>query len=132
MPASKILVIEDDADVRMGLGIRLKANHYQVHFAPDARSGLAEAEKCKPDLVILDLGLPGESGYTVLNQLAASAQLHAIPVIVLSARDRRIHEPRVRAAGAKVFCQKPVQNDELLAKIRQLLADDASATLVQQ
>ncbi len=124
MAESKILVIDDDPDLRMGLGIRLKANHYQVYFAPDAQSGLAEAERCRPDLVILDLGLPGDSGYAVLHKLAASVRLRSIPVIVLSAKDRKIHEPRVRAAGAKVFCQKPVQNDELLSKIRQLLATE--------
>ncbi len=119
-----MLVIEDDPDVRLGLGIRLKANRYQTFFAADAISGLAEAEKCKPDLIILDLGLPGVDGYAVLDQLATSKQLCAIPVIVLSARDPRVHEPRVRAAGAKVFCQKPVHNDELLARIRQFLGTD--------
>lgn len=121
MPGKTILVIEDDIDVRRGLAIRLAANHYGVCFAGDAPSGLAEAERKKPDLIILDLGLPGEDGYVVLKKLAASSQFAATPVVVLSARDRRANEQRVREAGAKVFCQKPVDNEELLGRIRELL-----------
>jgi len=127
MPKKKILLIEDDLDVRQGLGIRLKANHYEVYIAGDAASGLAEAEKQQPNLIILDLGLPGEDGYVVLEKLAACSQLAAVPTIVLSARDRRAHEQRVHEAGAKVFCQKPVDNEELLARIRQFLAADMEA-----
>jgi DNA-binding response OmpR family regulator len=121
MHRKKILLIEDDPDVRLGLGIRLKANQYEVYFAGDAASGLAEAGARRPDLIILDLGLPGEDGYVVLERLALSKQLADIPTIVLSARDRQAHEQRVRAAGAKVFCQKPVEDVELLGRIRELL-----------
>jgi two-component system, OmpR family, KDP operon response regulator KdpE len=119
MPKKKILLIEDDLDVRQGLGIRLKANDYDVYFAGDAASGLAEAGARRPDLIILDLGLPGEDGYLVLGELVASPQ--APPIVVFSARDRQAHEQRVRDAGAKVFFQKPVDNEELLGTIRQLL-----------
>ena len=125
MPKKKILLIEDDRDVSQGLGIRLKANHYEVYFAGDAASGLAEARARRPDLIILDLGLPGEDGYSVLGELVASPE--APPIVVLSARDRQAHEQRVRAAGAKVFCQKPVDNDELLGRIRELLASGGEA-----
>jgi two-component system KDP operon response regulator KdpE len=121
MHRKKILLIEDDPDVRLGLGIRLKANQYEVYFAGDAAPGLAEAGARRPDLIILDLGLPGEDGYVVLERLALSKQLADIPTIVLSARDRQAHEQRVRAAGAKVFCQKPVEDVELLGRIRELL-----------
>ncbi|HLK34043.1 MAG TPA: response regulator [Terriglobales bacterium] len=122
MPDKRILVIEDDIDVRRGLGIRLAANHYGVGFAGDASSGLAEVERQRPDLIILDLGLPGEDGYVVLSKLAASGEFAATPVIVLSARDRRANEQRVKEAGAQVFCQKPVDNEELLGRIRELLS----------
>lgn len=122
MPDKRILVIEDDIDVRRGLGIRLAANHYRVCFAGDAPSGLAEVARQRPDLIILDLGLPGDDGYLVLSKLAASGEFAATPVIVLSARDRRANEQRVKEAGAKVFCQKPVDNEELLGRIRELLS----------
>lgn len=121
MPEPKILIIEDDPDVRLGLAIRLRSQHYQVFFAGDASTGLREFSRVPPDLVILDLGLPGEDGYAVLNRIRGSAQLATTPVLVLSAWDRNAHEARARQAGASAFCQKPVDNSELLVRIRQLL-----------
>jgi two-component system, OmpR family, KDP operon response regulator KdpE len=121
----EVLVIEDDPDVRRGLGVRLCAEDYQVHFATDAASGISQAKQHHPDLIILDLGLPGEDGYAVLEELGQSRELACIPVIVLSAWDRYAHEPRVRNAGAKIFCQKPVDSGELLGRIQQLLRPKA-------
>lgn len=121
MVSQKVLVIEDDPDVRRGLGVRLCAKDYKVHFANNAASGISQAKQHRPDLIILDLGLPGEDGYAVLDQLAQSKELASIPVIVLSAWNRYAHETRVRSAGAKIFCQKPVDADELLGRIQQLL-----------
>lgn len=121
MPEPKILIIEDDPDVRLGLAVRLRSRHYQVFLAGDAPTGLREFTRLRPDLVILDLGLPGEDGYAVLNRIRGSAQPASTPILVLSAWDRSAHEPRARQAGASAFCQKPVDNTELLARIRQLL-----------
>ncbi len=129
MSNQRILIIEDDTDVRCGLVIRLRASHYQVCFAADAASGLAEARKFQPELIILDLGLPGDDGYVVLEKIRQSDELAAIPVIVLSAWDRYAHEQRARIAGAKVFCQKPVDYNELLARIQQILGSDAQPEL---
>ncbi len=125
MPSKRILVIEDDADVRRGLGVRLQASDYNVALASDGPSGILQANQQKPDLIILDLGLPGDDGYAVLQELGRSSELVSIPVIVLSAWSRYAHEQRVRNAGAKIFCQKPVDDDELLARIQQLLATRA-------
>ncbi len=122
MPDRKVLLIEDDPDVRLGLAVRLKANHFDVFCAQDANSGWCAAQQHRPDVIILDLGLPGDNGYVVLHKLAASRQLAAIPVIVLSACDKKVHEPKVRKAGARVFCQKPIDHEELLARIRQIFA----------
>lgn len=122
MMSRKVLIIEDDPDVRRGLGVRLSAQDYKVYFATDAASGISEAKQHHPDLIILDLGLPGDNGYAVLHQLAQSRELASIPVMVLSAWNRYAHEERVRTAGAKIFCQKPVDADELLGRIQQLLA----------
>ena len=121
MVSHTILIIEDDADVRRGLGVRLCAWDYRVYFATDAASGISQAKQYQPDLIILDLGLPGDNGYAVLDQLGQSGELASIPVIVLSAWNRYAHEQQVRNAGAKIFCQKPVDDDELLGRIQQLL-----------
>lgn len=121
MASKRILIIEDDADVRRGLGVWLQASDYGVDFASDGPSGILQAKDKRPDLIILDLGLPGDDGYAVLKELGQASQLASIPVLVLSAWNRYAHEERVRRAGAKIFCQKPVDDDELLARIQQLL-----------
>jgi DNA-binding response OmpR family regulator len=131
MANKRILIIEDDPDVRRGLGVRLQASDYHVVLASDARSGISQAEQQRPDLIILDLGLPGDDGYAVLHQLSRSGQLASIPVIVLSALNRYAHEERVRNAGARMFCQKPVDDDELLGRIQRLLIPYARQTAGQ-
>jgi DNA-binding response OmpR family regulator len=84
---------------------------------------MAEARKSEPDLIILDLGLPAGDGFLVMERFKAVPSLASIPVIVVSARDRRGNEKRAIEAGARAFLQKPVNNAELLAVIRQNLAE---------
>jgi DNA-binding response OmpR family regulator len=129
MNNKKILIVDDDHDVRLGYHIRLKANHYDTFFAADALSSIAEARKHQPDLIILDLGLPGGDGFVVMERLKANTYLSVIPVIVVSARDRHANKDRALQAGAKAFLQKPVDNDELLAVIRQCLGEPNESTL---
>jgi DNA-binding response OmpR family regulator len=69
MSNKKILIVDDDPDVRHGMHIRLKANHYDTFFAADALSSVAEARKQEPDLIILDLGLPAGDGFVVMERL---------------------------------------------------------------
>ena len=123
----KILIIEDDPDVRLGYHIRLKANNYDTFFAADGLASMTEARKNQPDLIILDLGLPAGDGFAVMERLKASTQLAVIPIIVVSARDPRENGDRALKAGAKAYLQKPVDNDELLAVIRRLLGEPARA-----
>src|ERR1035438_6891143 len=117
----KILVIEDDQFLCMGLKSRLKANHYDPCFARDAESALSAAHTETPDLIILDIGLPRRDGYFVMQSLNALPELAEIPVIVLTARDGFTDERRCLDAGAKRFFEKPVSNRRLLAAIRQLV-----------
>jgi CheY-like chemotaxis protein len=98
MGNKKILIVEDDPDVRQGMYVRLKANHYDVFFAVDALSSMAEARKHEPDLIILDLGLPAGDGFVVMERLKGIAFLAVIPVIVVS-RSRRSREQRARPQG---------------------------------
>lgn len=123
MGAKKILVVDDDPDVRLGMHVRLKANQYETFFATDALSAMTEARKQQPDLILLDLGLPAGDGYVVLERFKAIPALAVIPVIVVSARDVRANRDRSIKAGAKAFLQKPVDNDELLAVIRQAFGE---------
>ena len=122
MSNKKILIVEDDADVRLGYNVFLRANHYDTLFAADGTSAVSEARKHEPDLVILDLGLPAGDGFKVLEWFRGNANMAVIPVIVVSARDLHGNKERALKAGAKAFLQKPWDDDELLALISQLLA----------
>jgi DNA-binding response OmpR family regulator len=127
MSNKKILIVEDDPDVRKGMHVRLQACNYDTFFAADAISSMSEARKHQPDLILLDLGLPGGDGFTVMERFKANPQLGVIPIIIVSARTG--HDNRVRAmkAGAKAFLEKPVDNAELLAVIRQALGESAKS-----
>lgn len=121
MTNKKILIVDDDPDVRLALHIRLQANGYDTAVGYDALTAISEARRFEPDLIILDLGLPAGDGFVVLQRLQAITNLAMIPVIVVSARDRHSNENRAHMAGAAVFLQKPVDNDELLLTIRRTL-----------
>jgi DNA-binding response OmpR family regulator len=123
MGNKRILIVDDDPDVRLGLCLRLKANHYDIFFATDAVDAIAEARKNGPDLVILDLGLPAGDGFLVMERLKRLPALAAIPIIVVSARDRHPNRERALEAGAKAFLQKPLDDAELLAVIRHSLEE---------
>jgi len=123
MANKKILIVEDDRDIRLGYHIRLKANNYDTFFAADSLTSMTEARKHQPDLIILDLGLPAGDGFLVMERLKSNTYLAAIPVIVVTGRDPFANRERALRAGAKAFLQKPVNNYELLAVIQRFLGD---------
>ena len=122
MSNKKILIVEDDADVRLGYKVLLTAHHYDTFFAVDAISAVSEALKHMPDLIILDLGLPAGDGFIVMERFRAKMDLAVIPVIIVSGRDLHGNKERALKAGAKAFVQKPWNDNELLAIIGQLLS----------
>jgi DNA-binding response OmpR family regulator len=119
----KILIIDDDQHLLVGLTARLKAKDYVVVSAGDTVSAITVARKEAPDLVILDLGLPAGGGFVVLERMRDLADLAGIPVIVLSARDPTHNKQRALDAGAVAFFQKPPDNHEFLTAIRQALGE---------
>jgi DNA-binding response OmpR family regulator len=129
MTGKKLLIIDDDRHLLLGLTARLKASGYRVICATDAISGMASACTEAPDLIILDIGLPMEEGFAVLERMRG-LDLVATPIIVLSARDPAHNERRVLDAGAVAFFQKPADNHEFLIKIRQTLGDTAALSTI--
>ena len=121
MSRNKILIIEDDEDMRRGLNMRLRASEYETAFAADAVMALSIAKKEAPDLILLDLGLPGGDGFTVLERMKNIASLSCTPVIVVSARDPKANEKRAIDAGVEAYFQKPVDNELLLKAIQRAL-----------
>ena len=123
MDKKKILVIDDDQDLALGLKVRLRANNYTTVFATDAVSAISQAVKENPHLILLDLGLPAGDGFVVMERLDNIESLSSVPVIVMSARDPQGHRDRSLGAGAKAYIQKPVDNDELIATIGKVLGE---------
>jgi putative two-component system response regulator len=123
MSEKKILIVDDDQPLLLGLTPRLKANGYKVFSALDAVSAITVARKEAPDLVILDLGLPAGDGFVVLERMRALPDLSATPVIVLSALDPAENKQRALNAGALAFFQKPPDNHEFLTAIHQALGE---------
>jgi two-component system KDP operon response regulator KdpE len=132
MSGKKILVVDDDPQLLLGLTPRLKANGFSVVTAADAIAAISVARKEVPDLIILDLGLPAGDGFHVLERLRNLADLAAIPVIVLSAWDPAGNEKRSLDAGAVAFFQKPPDIHEFLAAIHHALGEKiALSTFLQ-
>ena len=118
---SKILVIEDDADIRKLLKQRLESEGYETAFAWDAVTALTAARKAEPDLVILDLGLPGGDGWVVMERLQTLAPFAMIPIVVVSAQPAEPTAERALAAGAYAFVTKPFDAEKLLAVVSEAL-----------
>ena len=125
--AEKILIVEDDPDLRRALTIRLKANGYDVVTAEDGVFAVSVARNEHPDLVLLDIGLPAGDGLAVLERYAKLSDLRTIPVVVLTGRDPTVTEPAVRAHHVAAFLRKPVDNDVLLDTIRDALENKYNA-----
>jgi DNA-binding response OmpR family regulator len=128
MSNKKILVVEDDADVRLGYHVLLKAHHYDTFFAADSVSAVSEARKHQPDLIILDLGLPAGDGFVVLDRFRTNTYLAMVPVVVVSGRPVRGNQERALKAGARAFVQKPWNDDELLALVSQHIGEPRPLT----
>ncbi|WIG55021.1 MAG: DNA-binding response regulator KdpE [Rhodanobacteraceae bacterium] len=122
--APRVLVIDDEAQIRRFLDIGLRAEGYEVLQAATAAEGLAQAATHEPDLVILDLGLPDRDGHEVLSELRQWSQ---VPVLMLSVRSAEAEKVRALDAGANDYVTKPFGIQELMARLRALLRDRAVA-----
>jgi two-component system KDP operon response regulator KdpE len=114
---ARILVVEDDPDLRASLAASL-ARQYQLEGVGDATSALARWEAGRPDLIILDLGLPDLDGQDLITHLRREA---STPILVLSARDREADKVRALEGGADDYLTKPFGTAELDARIKALL-----------
>lgn len=122
MEKKKILIVDDNQDLLKALRVRLRAENYATVVASDAVSAVSQARAENPDLILLDLGLPAGDGFLVMERLANIESLASIPVIVMTARDPLGNHDKALQAGARAFLQKPVDDNELLATIKKVLA----------
>jgi two-component system KDP operon response regulator KdpE len=115
---TRLLVVDDEAQLVRALAINLRARHYEVSTASTGAEALAEAARRLPDLVVLDLGLPDMDGVEVVHGLRGWT---TTPIVVLSAREGQADKVAALDAGADDYVTKPFGMDELLARIRAAL-----------
>src|SRR6476620_12302078 len=118
MNRQEILVIDDEPQIRKLLEITLQTNNYVVRQASNAKEGLIMAGNHPPELILLDLGLPDESGHVVLQKLR---NWYTKPVIILSVQKNEEDIIRALDNGANDYLSKPFRTGELLARIRSAL-----------
>jgi two-component system KDP operon response regulator KdpE len=120
-----ILIVEDDPQIRRFLRATLTAEGYQFHESLTAEDGIVQANARRPDLILLDLGLPDRDGLDVIRAVRQSSQL---PIVVLSARGQEKDKVAALDLGADDYVAKPFGVDELLARIRAALRRSMPST----
>ena len=119
-PCATLLIVEDELDIRKFLRVSLAAEGYRVVESATARRGVIDAATHKPDLAIIDLGLPDFEGAEVIRQIR---QWSPMPIIVLSARAQEGTKISAFDAGADDYMTKPFGVGELLARVRGLIGE---------
>ena len=113
-----VLIVDDEPQIQRLLRVTLEANGYRVFDAATGSDGIAQAAQRRPDVVLLDLGLPDLEGMEVLKRLREWSR---VPVIILSVRDREDDKVAALDAGADDYVTKPFNSAELLARLRAVL-----------
>jgi len=121
----KILVADDEPNNLKMIESRLRAKGYAVLTAPDGNTSLDLARSERPDLVILDLEMPGKEGHEVCKALKAGQDTAQIPVILYTARVQQSDDALSRASGCDVFIREPYQSNVIMTKIEDLLKKSA-------
>ena len=119
----KILIIEDEPDLAKVLAKHLLSAGYEVMISMDAIYGVAEVRKFAPDLLILDLMLPGGGGLAVLNNMRMSTKSMNIPVIVLTGMQDEVYKKKVLALGVEGYMQKPYDSQTILSEVKRVLGE---------
>jgi two-component system, cell cycle response regulator DivK len=118
----RILVVEDQPDNRQILRDLLTNANFEVIEAEDGEAGLVAAAANKPDLILMDVQLPGIDGYEATRRLKQDVGLRDVPVIAVTAHALSGAEDQARAAGCDGYISKPISPRQLLAKVREYLS----------
>jgi CheY-like chemotaxis protein len=113
----KVLVIDDDCDLAILSTLWVRAAGYDVMSASDGASGLAAAESYRPDIILLDIMMPGMDGFEVSRRLKTNPVLAHIPIVFLSAKVQEFARREAFAAGGKYFLSKPYEGHDLIIAV---------------
>ena len=123
-PGTRVLIIDDSATIVALLRRMLRQNELATFEAGDAESGLELARAEKPDLIFLDIVLPGMNGFAALRALRKDPATHEIPVIMISGNEQAVEQFYAHRIGADDFMKKPFSRSEVFARIERLLDPD--------
>ncbi len=118
----RVLVIEDEPNIIEAISFILSRDGWTVHTHADGASANAKIRTTPPDLVILDVMLPGKSGFDILRDLRADDETASIPVLMLTARGQTRDREMAQRLGVTQFMTKPFSNAEVLESVRTLVA----------
>ena len=129
---STLLIVDDNASARETLVAMLEHDNYQIEQAKDGAQALRLLEQTRPDLILLDVMMPGMDGFEVCRRIRSTAELAEVPIILVTALDDRTSLLQGIEAGADDFLSKPVDRYELLARVRTITRLNRYRTLQEQ
>lgn len=131
MPA-KVLIVDDEANIVISLEFLMQQAGYEVAVARNGEEALEQIASFHPDLILLDVMLPGLSGFDVLQRVRQHADAHELPVIMLTAKGREVEVTKGMALGANAYITKPFSTRNLLDEVRRQLDACRQARIDEQ
>ena len=123
---AKVLVVDDEPNILISLEFLMQQAGFDVITAEDGEQALAHVQQALPDLILLDISLPGISGFDVLEQLRQQTATAALPIIMLTAHGREVEREKGMALGADDYITKPFSTQALVEKVNALLSGHSS------
>lgn len=125
---AKVLVVDDEPNIVLSLEFLMQQAGFDVTTALDGESALALVNENPPDLVLLDISLPGISGFEVLEQLRNQACFKRLPIVMLTAHGREVEREKGLALGADDYITKPFSTRQLVEKVQALLNESSPSS----
>jgi DNA-binding response OmpR family regulator len=120
-PKRRVLIVDDEPNIVLSLEFLLRQQGYEVSVARDGEEALAAAEKWRPDLVVLDVMLPGLDGFEVCRRLRERPENAGLKILLLTARGREVERVRGMEEGADAYVRKPFSTRQLMKTVAELL-----------
>jgi DNA-binding response OmpR family regulator len=121
-PKPRILIADDEPNIVISLEYLMQREGFEVRVAGDGEAALNAMAECRPDLVLLDVMLPGKDGFEICRQIRAHPEWGAVRILMLTAKGRDTDMAKGMALGADGYMTKPFATRELVQRVRQLLA----------
>lgn len=122
----KVLVVDDEPNIVLSLEFLMQQAGFTVSTAPDGETALLKVAEQQPDLILLDISLPGISGFEVLAQLRSQEAYKRLPIVMLTAHGREVEKEKGLALGADDYITKPFSTRLLVEKVQALLNEVAN------